>query len=428
MAPVKETVFPPTFVGYTKIMMIMKKIRPTLIAALSLFTLAGCAAQAESQPAFTGASQACVEPGTWFDPVGRQTLTTPQALARLKDTRVVLLGETHVIADHHRWHLQTVAQLYAQRPNMILGFEAFPRRIQPVLDKWIAGELSEGEFLKQSEWETVWRYDPGLYLPLFHFARLNRIPMAALNVDRALTGKVSKVGWKAVPKTDRLGISDPAPASDAYIKMLSNVYGQHSNGAPKAPGLNERLDDPRFANFVDVQVTWDRAMAEASAKALIGNTAQLVAVVGRGHMDYGYGIPHQLADLGVTDVQVLVPWDKLRACEELTDGAPPADLVYGLATTKDYLSHEKDGPKLGVLIESADGGVRIKEVMKGSLAQSTGLKAGDLIVRAAGQSVAKSGDLVSIIKAMNPGTWLPLGIQREGVDLEIIARFPAPQS
>jgi len=96
--------------------------------------------------------------------------------------------------------------------------------------------------------------------------------------------------------------------------MLSDVYGQHSNGAPKAPGL----DDPRFANFVDVQVTWDRAMAEASAKALHGNNAQLVAIVGRGHMDYGFGIPHQLKDLGVSDVQVLVPWDKLRTCEELT--------------------------------------------------------------------------------------------------------------
>ncbi|MCK5575135.1 MAG: ChaN family lipoprotein, partial [Sphingomonadales bacterium] len=262
----------------------MKKIRPTLIAALSLLTLAGCTAQAESQPAFTGASQACVEPGTWFDPGHRQTLTTPQALARLKDTRVVLLGETHVIADHHRWHLQTVAQLYAQRTDMILGFEAFPRRIQPVLDKWIAGELSEDEFLKQSEWETVWRYDPELYLPLFHFARINRIPMVALNVDRALIGKVSKAGWNAVPEADRLGISDPAPAPGAYVEMLSDVYGQHSNGAPKAPGVNEGLDDPRFANFVDVQVTWDRAMAEATAKALTGNNAQLVAVVGRGHM------------------------------------------------------------------------------------------------------------------------------------------------
>lgn len=427
MASVKETVFLPRFLGYT---MVMKKIRPTLVAALSLLTLAGCTAYADTRPALADQPQACVQPGTWFDPGGRQTLTTPQALARLKDTRVVLLGETHVIADHHRWHLQTVAQLYAQRPDMILGFEAFPRRVQPALDQWVAGDLSEDEFLKQSEWETVWRYDPQLYLPLFHFARLNHIPMVALNVDRALIGKVSKAGWKAVPQSDRLGIGDPAPASDAYVASLGEVYGQHDdgngdkNGKPKAPGL----DDPRFANFVDVQVTWDRAMAEATATALTGNNAQLVAVVGRGHMDYGYGIPHQLKDLGVTDVRVLVPWDKLRPCEELTQGAPPADLVYGLATTKDYLPREKDGPKLGVFIESADGGVLIKEIVKGSLAQSTGLKAGDLIVRAAGQRVAKSGDLVTIIKAMNPGTWLPLNIQREGVDLEVIARFPVPQS
>ena len=415
----------------------MTLIRHTLAAALAAMTLAGCAARAEPQPAphaAPHAARACVAPGAWFDPARQQNLTTPQALARLKDARVVLLGETHVIADHHRWHMQTVAQLYAQRPDMILGFEAFPRRVQAALDRWVAGELTEAEFLAQSEWETVWRYDAKLYLALFHFARLNHIPMVALNVDRALLTQVSQKGWKAVPEAERRGVGDPAPPSDGYIKMLSESFGQHDNGngahngAPKGPGL----DDPRFAGFVDVQVTWDRAMAEAAATALKGARAQgrdpqLVAVIGRGHMDYGYGVPHQLKDLGVDGVRVLVPWDELRSCETLTQGPPPADLVYGLATTKDYLPSAKDGPKLGVLIESADGGVLIKKVLEGSIAETTGLKADDLIIAAAGQPLAKSGDLVAIIKAMNPGTWLPLDVRRDGQDMEIIARFPAPQ-
>ena len=418
----------------------MTLIRHTRLAYLSLFLLAGCTAQANPQPTTstalnqatsTAADRACVRPGAWFDPIHKRILSTPEALHRIKDASVVLLGETHVIADHHRWHMQTVAQMYAQRPDMILGFEAFPRRVQPVLDKWVAGELTEAEFLKQSEWEAVWKYDANLYLPLFHFARLNAIPMVALNVDRTLINRVSKNGWKSVPVSERDGVGDPAPVPNDYIEMLAHVYGNHdngtgeNNGAPKEPGLA----DPRFANFVDVQVTWDRAMAEAAATALKnarnqGRNPQLVAVIGRGHMDQGYGVPTQLAGLGVNDIKVLTPWDKLRSCEDLAQNPPPADLVFGLATTDDYLPDEAEGPKLGVLLEKTEAGIVIKDVLKDSIAETAGLQVDDIVVHAAGQPLKTTSDLITIIKAMNPGTLLPLTIQRAGHEREIIARFP----
>ena len=66
---------------------------------------------------------------------------------------------------------------------MVIGFEMFPRRVQPALDRWVAGELTEAEFLQQAEWGKVWSMPAELYLPLFHFARMNRIPMLALNID-----------------------------------------------------------------------------------------------------------------------------------------------------------------------------------------------------------------------------------------------------
>lgn len=403
----------------------MTLIRSSLATLLLPFALIAAPAGAETAD--------CVPPGTWLEPASGNHLSTPDAIARLKDTRVVLLGEAHVIADHHRWHMQTVAQLYAQNPDLILGFEAFPRRVQAVLDRWVAGELTESEFLKQSEWDTVWRYDAQLYLPLFHFARLNRVPMVALNVDRSLIAQVSEKGWKTVPRAERSGVGDPAPASAGYVKILGESFGNHdnangeSNGAPQGPGLV----DPQFARFVEAQLTWDRAMAEATASAINaaqdqGRTAQLVAVIGRGHLDYDYGVPHQLADLGVTSVSVLTPWDKLRPCAEINPGTPAADLIFGLATPEDFLPTEHDGPKLGVLIEGAEGGVSVKKVLDGSIAQTSGLKAGDLIVRAAGQALSQSGDLVAIIQAMNPGTWLPLTVLRDGQSIDLIARFPAP--
>jgi len=415
-------------------MPMIQKMLP--IVAVSLL-LSGCVAHANpSGPASQGGAQephgtACVAAGAWYDPASKQTLPTDRVMARMRDKDIVLLGETHVIADHHRWQAQTIAQLYAQHPDMILGFEAFPRRVQSALDRWVAGELSEKEFLRESDWETVWKYDASQYMPLFHFARLNRVPMVALNVDRSLVREVSQKGWKGVPQNHKRGIGDPAPASPGYLKMLSSVYGNHGNadgeenGAPKAPGLQ----DPMFSNFVDVQLTWDRAMAEAADTALKdaraeGRDPRLVAIIGRGHMDHFYGVPAQLKSLGHNRVAVLTPWDRLRSCADLVDadGTPAADAVFGIAPTPDTMRPDK--PKLGVLIEGTDKGVRIDRVVEGSIGEAAGLKKGDVIVTAAGENVVKSGDLVAIIKAMSPGTWLPLSVRRGRDSIDLIARFP----
>ena len=56
--------------------------------------------------------------------------------------QVVLLGETHTIAEIHRWQLHVATILRFIRPDIAIGFEMFPRRVQAVLDAWIEGELS----------------------------------------------------------------------------------------------------------------------------------------------------------------------------------------------------------------------------------------------------------------------------------------------
>jgi len=412
----------------------MTKSLPFFAIAL---LLSGCTAHATSvQPAAPQANKtgaACVAAGSWYDPAAGRPLSAAQLIDKMRGKDVVLLGETHVFADHHRWQAQTIAQLHSQRPDMILGFEAFPRRVQPALDRWVAGELSEKEFLKQSEWETVWKYDASQYMPLFQFARLNRVPMVALNVDRALIRDVSAKGWKGVPQDLRRGIGDPAPATPGYLKMLGRAYGSHDNGNghENGPPKGPELSDPMFSNFVDVQLTWDRAMAEAADTALKtartqGRDPRLVAIIGRGHMDHFYGVPTQLSALGQTDVAVLTPWDlNLRTCSDLVanDGTPTADAVFGIAHTADMMPPDK--PKLGVLIESTDAGVRVDKVVKESIGEAAGLKKNDLILEAAGIKLAGSGALVTIIKSMAPGTWLPLNIRRANQELQLIARFPA---
>ena len=56
--------------------------------------------------------------------------------------QVVLLGENHDVAEIHRWQLHVATILRFIRKNVAVGFEMFPRRVQPVLDEWVAGELT----------------------------------------------------------------------------------------------------------------------------------------------------------------------------------------------------------------------------------------------------------------------------------------------
>jgi uncharacterized iron-regulated protein len=330
------------------------------------------------------AAAECVPVSSWTAPPDRR-LQPEAVIAAAAGKAVVLLGEEHDRAEHHRWQLHTLAALHARRPQLVLGFEMFPRRVQPVLDRWVAGELSEAEFLAAAEWRRVWSMDPALYLPLFHFARMHRLPMVALDVER-------KERASAAPKF--------AAPSDGYVAMLKEVYGNHPQS--------------QFQGFVDSQARHDRVMAESIAAALNARPgALLVGIVGRGHAVHGYGIPHQLKDLGIANVGVLLPWERGGDCGKLVAGY--ADAVFGLASPA-----ERERPRLGVSLE----GARIAAVEKGSLAEQAGLRAGDVLLEIAGRPVKDAADVREAVERQAPGTWLPLRVRRGAAELELVAKFP----
>ena len=78
--------------------------------------------------------------GSWIVPGGGKNIRH-RSHRRAAKRSVVLLGEMHDNPEHHRWQLQTLAALHAVRPDMVIGFEMFPRRVQKALDQWVAGEL-----------------------------------------------------------------------------------------------------------------------------------------------------------------------------------------------------------------------------------------------------------------------------------------------
>lgn len=378
---------------------------PALVAILLLTLSASCS----GSPGVA----VCGQPGQWlgFDGGNRGVIPPGPLLERMARRQVVLLGEQHGSAEDHRWQLHTLTQLHGQQPRMAIGFEMFPRRVQPALDQWVAGALSEDEFLKRAEWEKVWGFDARDYLPLFHFARMNRVPMLALNVERSLPEAVGKLGWDAVPEAQKEGVTRPAAPSAAYRKELRRVFDHHP--------ARER-GEAAFPRFVEAQTLWDRAMAQVMAEYLVKSPGALVVgIMGAGHVRNGHGVAHQLHSLGIGQVSALLTWEHADSCADLGKGF--ADALYLVEQPKD------NPPRLGVATEALAGdqpGLRITRVMAGSVAESAGLKSGDVILEVAGQPAKSLQTLRTAVQRQAPGTWLPLKIRRDAGALEIVARFP----
>ncbi len=376
-------------------------------------------------------SSECVPTGKVLLPASGEVISHTALTASMAERAVVLLGEHHDNAEHHRWQLQMLAGLHVANENLALGFEMFPRRMQAALDQWVAGELSEAEFLKKVEWERYWRFDADLYMPLFHYARMNGVPMYALNVERDLIREVGEKGWHGVDEAKREGVSQPAPPSEGYQLMLASVFSQHGSkhsgdgGEVDEAALKEIMATPMFKRFVESQQVWDRAMAERIAAVVRQSKPDLfVAVIGSGHMMNFYGVPHQLADLGVESPAVLVPWDPEFECSYLSAGF--ADAVIGLKPEKLSQSHAAEQrPRLGVYLEPADNGVKIIRVVEKSLAERSGIEKGDIVVEMAGRAISDVQQVIDTVKAMQWGTWLPITLLRGTERLEVVARFPS---
>lgn len=352
----------------------------------------------------------CPVAGAWSAP-GGERLDTAELYADLATRDAVLLGERHDRMDHHRWQLATLAALHGYRPDLVIGLEMLPRSRQPVLDAWVAGELEPEAFLEASGWYTHWGFDPDLYWPILHFARLHDVPLLALNLERESIRRLGHEGWDALDEEARDGVSAPAAPSDGYRAYLESVLERHPAGM-----------GPDAERFVATQVAWDRMMAGAISAHLEagGERPPLVAaIIGSGHLEYGYGVPHQLADLGVTDTAVLLPREPGECVETEPD---LADAVFGVPRDDRF---ELSGALLGVHLEADDQpGIRILRVQPGSVGEAAGLQAGDRVLRAGDRSIRAASDLQRVVRAVAPGTWLPLEIEREGEQLERVARFP----
>lgn len=326
-----------------------------------------------------------------------------QQAARLRSAapglEALLLGEIHTSAADHAWQLASLEAVSQQRPRLSLGLEMIPAARQAVLDRYSAGELDEAALLRQVGWVEVWGHDAELYLPLLRWARQRDVPLLALNAEPELVRRVRRQGLAAIPPAQREGISTPLPAGPAYRQRLEAAWRGHGGG--NGPLNAAQADD--LQRFIDSQLLRDRAMAERIAAARRRDPGRLVvALIGRGHLEDGDGVPRQLADLGVGQQLSLTRIATPDGC-----GPAPARA------------------RLGAYLESDGGAVWVRRVAPGSAAEAAGLRPGDRILELNGTAVDHAGQVIRGVRLHPDGAPLRLTIERAGRRLKLQLQLPA---
>ena len=169
---------------------------------------------------------------------------------------------------------------------------------------------------------------------------------------------------------------------------------------------------------------WDRSFAQGMLDAKMKPTRLVIGIIGSGHLQYGYGVTHQLSASGDYKTVTFIPTNMGSTCSSLDlldeAGEPIADALF--VTYPNDKDEEKK--KLGVYLIDSDSGPVIGEIIDGSIALQSGLEVNDTIISAAGQTVKTSAELVAIIQKQTPGYWLPLTVKRDGKQVDIIAKIP----
>jgi len=254
----------------------MRQPRPSQLWSFGLGILLLCAIPVVSWQVITAATAISGEQKTLLD--------------QLAAAQVVYLGETHDSLADHKAQLTIVRELHRRQPQLAIAMEMFQRPFQAPIDRYLAGEITEAQLQKETEYKQRWGFDWEFYAPVLRFAKQHQLPVIALNTPTEVTKKVSRSGFDQLTDADQTFIPPPAEidvSNQAYRQKLKNIFAQFHAGHSSAESLDR---------FFAAQVLWDETMADKIAQTVREQPDQLVvALAGKGHIEQGYGIPDRVA-------------------------------------------------------------------------------------------------------------------------------------
>ncbi len=225
--------------------------------------------------------------------IQRDVKFTPQQqsiITELQTAKVVYLGEIHDRESEHQQQLAIIQALFARNSKVAIGMEMFQRPAQGLLDRYLAGKITSAELRAQTEFDRRWGYKWEYYEPILNFAKINHLPVIALNTPTEITRKVAKEGLDSLTRTELQYIPPLAEIDRSNAKYRESILASYQQHTSITPTVSKSFD-----RFYNAQLLWDETMADAIANfAKKDPNYQTIVLAGRSHIIYGYGIPDRV--------------------------------------------------------------------------------------------------------------------------------------
>ncbi len=259
---------------------------PLLLLVPVAFALAGCVTTSSRcyprrcrAPAPTAPMPPPAKAATHVLYDGR--LGTPTTLdnfvAEALGTDLVVFGELHGDPVGAAYQLALLKKLDRGVRPLAIAMEFFEADVQYALDAYLAGEMDEETFVKETKRNAAYAKTHG---PLVEWAKANGAPVLAANAPRKIVSGYRKSDLDYDAYRESLAEEERAWLPDATT-VVEDAYWERF-----AALMGEKMAKPFFKS----QSLWDDAMAESMAKFRDAHpNHRILFVVGGFHVTGGLG-------------------------------------------------------------------------------------------------------------------------------------------
>lgn len=218
-------------------------------------------------------------------------LNAAQLAKRLQKYDVVFFGEFHDQGVIHAAEAELLQAMHKlQGDKLALSMEMFEADNQDKLDKFLAGDLSEEDFLATSRPWPRYKTD---YAPLVNFAKEQKMPVLAANVPRFLAAHVAKNNGSVAGIEEQYLQFLPKHTYAPEGAYKNKFYAQMTS--PEAP---MKMPLQRLAAVYAAQCLKDDKMAESiAAFSDAHKEMQVLHINGCFHSDAHLGTTQKLEAL-----------------------------------------------------------------------------------------------------------------------------------
>ena len=226
-------------------------------------------------------------------PATRAAITHDRMIEHVARADVVFFGEQHGDPETHRAETAILDALGRTGRPLILSLEMFERDVQRVVDDYLAGRVSEADFLARSR---PWPRYATDYRPLVELAKARGWPIIAANVPRPVASAVARGGLGALDTLSAANRVHAArtlscPADDYRARFLEEMRGHVPASGSAVESSGDSLPTAAAERFYVSQCVKDETMAESIVDALrrAPRNAIVLHVNGAFHSDYAQG-------------------------------------------------------------------------------------------------------------------------------------------